>query len=260
MCGIVGVVSRSAIASDTVERMRDRLAHRGPDHAGLWRSKDGRVCLGHRRLSIIDLDVRSNQPMSSHDDRFKVTLNGEIYNYRALRARLGREGVRFRTESDTEVLIESYRRWGADSLDLLSGMYAFAIWDAQTRRLFCARDRAGEKPFYYAFTAGAFLFASEIKALLEWPELPRRIDYDALIDFLTLGFVADPKSIWLDVRKLPPAHAMVIEIAEDGEPVVCKPRRYWSLPFVSRPKATSPEEIRATLRGAANEMAVADVP
>jgi asparagine synthase (glutamine-hydrolysing) len=211
-------------------------------------------------LSIIDLDVRSNQPMSSHDGRFKVTLNGEIYNYRALRARLEREGVRFRTESDTEVLIEAYRRWGSDCLDLLSGMYAFAMWDAQARQLFCARDRAGEKPFYYAFTGGVFLFASEIKALLEWPELPRRIDYNALIDFLTLGFVADPKSIWLDVRKLPPAHAMIVEFAEDGEPVVCEPRRYWSLAFVSRAKRTRPEEIRATLLEAANEMAVADVP
>ena len=260
MCGIVGVVSKSAIASATVERMRDRLAHRGPDHAGLWRSKNGQVCLGHRRLSIIDLDVRSNQPMSSYDDRFKVSLNGEIYNYRALRARLERDGVRFRTESDTEVLIEAYRRWGFDCLDLLSGMFAFAIWDAQARRLFCARDRAGEKPFYYAFTGGVFLFASEIKALLEWPGFPRRIDYNALIDFLTLGFVADPKSIWLDVRKLPPAHAMTIEIAENGEPIVCEPRRYWSLAFVSRPKGTSPEEIRATLLAAANEMAVADVP
>src|SRR6266478_656387 len=222
---------RSAIASDTVERMRDRLAHRGPDHAGLWRSDDGRVCLGHRRLSIIDLDVRSNQPMSSHDGRFTVTYNGEIYNYRALRACLEREGVRFFTESDTEVLIEAYRRWGAEALDLLSGMFAFAIWDAETRRLFCARDRAGEKPFYYALTGGAFLFASEIKGLLAWPQFPRRIDYEALIDFLTLGFVADPKSIWRDVRKLPPAHTMTVNLPEGGAPVVGEPRRYWSLSF-----------------------------
>ena len=176
MCGIVGAISQSAIEPKIVEQMRDRLAHRGPDHAGLWRSRNGQVCLGHRRLSIIDLDHRSNQPMSSHDDRFQVTLNGEIYNYRSLRTRLGREGVQFRTESDTEVLIEAYRFWGEDSLNLLSGMYAFAIWDAQARRLFCARDRAGEKPFYYAFKAGTFLFASEIKALLEWPQFPRRLD------------------------------------------------------------------------------------
>jgi asparagine synthase (glutamine-hydrolysing) len=260
MCGIVGAISHLAINPKIVEQMRDRLAHRGPDHAGLWRSRNGQVCLGHRRLSIIDLDPRSNQPMSSHDDRFQVTLNGEIYNYRSLRTRLGREGVQFRTESDTEVLIEAYRFWGEDSLNHLSGMYAFAIWDTKARRLFCARDRAGEKPFYYAFKAGAFLFASEIKALLEWPQFPRRLDYNALIDFLTLGFIADPKTIWLDVRKLPPAHSMVVDLNHDGEPIPCKPRRYWSLSFVPRAKATSPEEIRATLLTAAKEMAVADVP
>ncbi len=139
-------------------------------------------------------------------------------------------------------------------------MFAFAIWDAAEGRLFCARDRAGEKPFYYAVTDGAFLFASELKALLEWPEFPRRLDYDALIDFLTLGFVADPKSIWRDVRKLPPAHAMTVELPEGDAPVVSAPRRYWSLSFVSRAGGTGPEEIRETLLRAASEMAVADVP
>jgi asparagine synthase (glutamine-hydrolysing) len=198
--------------------------------------------------------------MSSHDGRFTVTFNGEIYNYRRLRMRLLGEGAQFRTESDTEVLLEAYRYWGADSLDLLSGMFAFAIWDAEARHLFCARDRAGEKPFYYALAGGAFLFASEVKALLEWPEFPKRLDYDALIDFLTLGFVADPKSIWRDVRKLPPAHAMTIELPKSRGPVMREPRRYWSLPFVSRPGGGGEEEIRETLLQAAREMAVADVP
>jgi asparagine synthase (glutamine-hydrolysing) len=260
MCGIVGVISRSAIEPNIVERMRDRLAHRGPDHAGLQSTDDRRVCLGHRRLSIIDLDPRSHQPMSSHDGRFTVTFNGEIYNYRRLRTHLQREGVQFRTESDTEVLLEAYRYWGADSLDFLSGMFAFAIWDAEAGRLFCARDRAGEKPFYYAVAGGAFLFASEIKALLEWPDFPRRLDYDALIDFLTLGFVADPKSIWRDVRKLPPAHSITIELPKCGGPIASEPQRYWSLPFVSRRGGPSQEEIRGTLLQAANEMAIADVP
>src|SRR6266446_1897645 len=120
MCGIVGVVSRSAIASNTVERMRDRLAHRGPDHAGLWRSADGRVCLGHPRLAIIDLDERSNQPLHSHDGRFAVTFNGEIYNCRTIRARLEHLGARFRTETDTEILMEAYRAWGPELLYVLS--------------------------------------------------------------------------------------------------------------------------------------------
>jgi len=261
MCGIVGVLSSSAIAPETVERMRDRLAHRGPDHAGLWQSDDRRVCLGHRRLSIIDLDPRSNQPMTSSDGRLVITFNGEIYNYRAVRTSLEREGIQFQTQSDTEVLLSAYRQWGAESLDRLSGMFAFAIWDGRTRRLWCARDRAGEKPFYYAAVDGAFLFASEIKGLLEWPGFPRRLDYEALIDSLTLGFVADPKSIWRDVRKLPPAHSMIVEFPADAGPIALPPTRYWSLAFASRPGGSrGADDLRQTLLNAANEMAIADVP
>lgn len=182
MCGIVGVLSNAVVERAMVERMRDKLAHRGPDHAGLWQSADGRICLGHRRLAIIDLDVRSNQPMCSHDGRFVVTFNGEIYNYRAVRRELEGEGVLFLTKSDTEVLVEAYRRWGGDSLHHLSGMYAFALWDSQERRLFCARDRAGEKPFYYALVNETFVFASEIKGLLDWPGLERRVDYEVMLD------------------------------------------------------------------------------
>jgi asparagine synthase (glutamine-hydrolysing) len=260
MCGIVGALSASTIPSETVERMRDRLAHRGPDHAGLWRADDGRVCLAHRRLSIIDLDPRSNQPMTSEDGRLVITFNGEIYNYRQVRASLKREGIQFRTESDTEVLLHAYRRWGVDALDRISGMFAFAIWDARARQLFCARDRAGEKPFYYAVVDGAFLFASEIKGLLEWPGFPRNLDYDALIDCLTFGFVADPKSIWRDIRKLPPAHSMTVALPTGAAPEVSAPRRYWSLVFASRPDRPNADEIRQTLLNAANEMAIADVP
>ena len=260
MCGIVGVLDSKPIAPEAVASMRDQLAHRGPDHAGLWRSDDGQVCLGHRRLAIIDLDARANQPMRSHDGRFTVTFNGEIYNFRSVRARLEHEGVQFRTDSDTEVLLEAYRHWGADCLDLLSGMYAFAIWDAEARELFCARDRAGEKPFYYALVDGVFLFASEIKAILAWPGFPRRIDYTAMIDFLTLGFVADPKSIWLDVHKLPPAHTMTVDFPQARTPIVNAPRRYWSIAFTNRPGNVTGEEIRETLLRAAKEMAIADVP
>jgi asparagine synthase (glutamine-hydrolysing) len=259
MCGIVGALSGSPIPADTVARMRDQLAHRGPDHAGLCSAADGRVCLGHRRLSIIDLDVRSNQPMRSADGRFILTFNGEIYNYKAVRGILEREGVAFRTESDTEALLEAYRRWGAAALDRLSGMFAFAIWDELERRLFCARDRAGEKPFYYALVDDTFLFASELKALLEWPDIPRRIDYTALIDYLTLGFVADPKSIWSDIHKLPPAHWLTVDLRPGG-PDVAPARRYWSLLFGSTPRVVTADEIRATLMNAAGEMAIADVP
>ena len=260
MCGIVGVLSTAPVDRALVERMRDKLAHRGPDHAGVWQSPGRNICLAHRRLAIIDLDVRSNQPMCSHDERFVITFNGEIYNYRAIRKELVTGGVQFRTESDTEVLLEAYRLWGPNMLDRLSGMFAFALWDAKTRTLFCARDRAGEKPFYYALVNGTFIFASELKGLLEWPGVGREIDYEALIDFLTIGFVADPKSIWKDVRKLPPAHSIAVVMSENGHAVCSQPYRFWSLPFGGGSIYATPEEIRATLLRAADEMAIADVP
>src|SRR5688572_6116785 len=144
MCGIAGAVAPSPVDTDVVLRMCDRLAHRGPDAAGLWASSDGRVCLGHRRLAIVDLSPDANQPFLSADGRLALTFNGEIYNWQALRAELEEAGVRFRTRSDTEVLIEAYRRWGDACVERLSGMFAFALWDADRRRLFCARDRAGE--------------------------------------------------------------------------------------------------------------------
>ncbi|MEO8523274.1 MAG: asparagine synthase (glutamine-hydrolyzing) [Caldimonas sp.] len=260
MCGIVGVLSRAPVDPAIVEKMRDELIHRGPDHAGRWRSPDGKVCLGHRRLAIIDLDERANQPMVSHDGRFVVSFNGEIYNFRKMRKSLEAAGVRFRTESDTEVLIEAYRSRGASALDELSGMFAFAIWDAAERRLFCARDRAGEKPFYYALCDGEFAFASELKGLLAWPAMRRRVDHESLIDFLTLGYVADPKSIWKDARKLAPAHSMTVEFDAGGSAVASAPVRYWSLPFGARAAPVSGERIRAALLDAADEMAIADVP
>lgn len=260
MCGIVGVVSAGPVDTRVVEAMRDRLAHRGPDHAGIWCSPDRRVCFGHRRLAIIDLDPEANQPLQSHDGRFVVTFNGEIYNYQGLRTQLERDGARFATRSDTEVLVEAYRRWGDAMLEHISGMFAFALWDAKERRLFCARDRAGEKPFYYARTSDAFVFASELKAIAAWPTFERRLDQTALIDFLSLGFVPDPKSIWATARKLAPAHALTVELSGDVFSLG-PPKRYWSLRFCPDPSVRDwSEQIRAGLMAAAGEMAVADVP
>jgi asparagine synthase (glutamine-hydrolysing) len=261
MCGIVGALAPDPVDLDWVARMRDEVAHRGPDHAGIWRGEDGRICLGHRRLAIIDLDVEANQPFHSHDGRFVLTFNGEIYNYRSLRAELQRDGAVIRTKSDTEVLLEAFRRWGERSLERLSGMFAFAIWDRESRRLFCARDRAGEKPFYYAVSGGAFIFGSELKALTAWPRFERRLHHPGVIDFLTLGFVADPKTIWEGCYKLPAAHAMWVDWRPDGPPVVEAPRSYWDLTFdPDTTRADWSDQIRAALTGAAQEMAVSDVP
>jgi asparagine synthase (glutamine-hydrolysing) len=261
MCGIVGVVSMVPVDRRLVERMRDRLAHRGPDHAGLWASDDDRICLGHRRLAIVDLSPAANQPFTSRDGRFVVTYNGEIYNFRGLWDELQRLGSRFDTRSDTEVLVEAFRHWGERCVERLSGMFAFAIWDRLEQRLYCARDRAGEKPFYYAVEEGAFIFASEVKALVLWPGFRRKIHYPALVDYLTLGYVADPKSIWEGCRKLPPAHRMWVEVRPDGPPLAREPSAYWDLQFdpdysVSdwRPR------ILDTLTHATREMSFADVP
>lgn len=259
MCGIVGVIARDPVSIGVVERMRDTLAHRGPDHAGLWHSSDGCVVLGHRRLAIIDLDERANQPMQSRDGRFVITFNGEIYNYRAVRTQLEDDGVAFQTSSDTEVLLEAYRRWGEEGLDHISGMFAFAIWDTERRRLFAARDRAGEKPFYYADLGGTFLFASEVKALAAWPRVARELDFEALIDYLTLGFIADPKSIWRGVRKLAPAHTLSVDWSPLKGPLAGSPERYWALSFEPRRSRIEPGEIRDGLVAAAREMAVSDV-
>ena len=260
MCGIVGAVAIGPVDRLLVERMRDRLVHRGPDAAGLWASDDGRVCLGHRRLAIVDLSPDANQPFVSADGRCVLTLNGEIYNYRTLRSELERDGVRFRTSSDTEVLLAAYGRWGEDCLDRLSGMFAFALWDGANGRLFCARDRAGEKPFHYAVVGDAFVFASELKSLLLWPGFRRELDMRAVADFLSFGFVPDPKTVWVGARKLPPAHALTVELGEGG-PIVGAPAPYWDLAFEPQESVEDwGPGIRDALRRAADEMAYADVP
>jgi asparagine synthase (glutamine-hydrolysing) len=261
MCGIVGAISAKPIDPGTIAEMRDSMAHRGPDHAGLWSAKDSCVCLGHRRLAIVDLNAEANQPFISHDDRFIITFNGEIYNYRSLAHQLRQHGVVFRTQSDTEVLVEAFRHWGQQCLERLSGMFAFAIWDTRERKLFCARDRAGEKPFYYATVNGAFLFASELKAIVAWPEFRKQLHFPALVDFLTFGFVPDPKCVWEGCQKLSPGHFMFVETDSQGAPAIGKPSAYWDMEFAPDDSVSDwGPKILETLQNAAKEMSLADVP
>ena len=260
MCGIVGAVSASPVDRELLARMRDRLIHRGPDAAGLWSAESDRVCLGHRRLTIIDPSPEADQPFVSFDGRSAIVLNGEIYNFRSLRSELELEGVRFRTRSDTEVLLAAYRRWGQACLDRVSGMFAFAVWDGEAKKLFCARDRAGEKPFYYTVAGDTFLFASELKPLLLWSSVRRELDFEAIANFLTFGFIPDPETVWEGVWKLPPAHALTVELGESG-PRVGEPVSYWDLTF--EPDHSVDDwgpPIRSALEHAAGEMAYADVP
>jgi len=261
MCGIVGVVSSAPVERKHIETMRDSMVHRGPDAAGLWISPDALVCLGHRRLAIVDLSPEANQPFVSSDDRFVVTFNGEIYNFRRVREELLARGVVFRTNSDTEVLIEAFRCWGQRCLEKLSGMFAFAILDRTEHTLFCARDRVGEKPFYYAMLNGSFIFSSELKALTHWPGFRKQIHYPALVDFLTFGFVADPKSIWEGCYKLPPGHCMTVGFQSGTVTLEQPPIAYWDVEYDPDYSVGCWESlILETLQAASKEMTVADVP
>jgi asparagine synthase (glutamine-hydrolysing) len=170
MCGIVGMAARSPVdRTDVLTTMRDMLAHRGPDDAGVWWAPDRRVGLANRRLAIVDLSPGGHQPMADVSGQLWITYNGEIYNHRDVRRELEGKGYRFRTESDTEVILGSYRAWGVDCLSHLNGMFAFGLYDSATRRLFLARDRAGEKPLFYWHEPGRLVFASELKALMANP-------------------------------------------------------------------------------------------
>ena len=188
MCGIVGIASIAPVPDRQIfARMRDTLECRGPDGAGEWWSADGRVGLEHRRLAIIDLSPSGAQPMSYASDALHITLNGEIYNYRELRDELAGRGHRFTSTSDTEVLLAAYRQWGVDCLAHLTGMFAFGLYDAAERRLLLARDRAGERPLFYRHAGGRLFFASELKALLLHPAVPREVSADALEFYLAYG-------------------------------------------------------------------------
>ena len=225
MCGICGVcLSDPAGQVDRalVEAMSARLAHRGPDGAGVY--VDSRVGLGHRRLSIIDLNT-GDQPMSSEDGTCVLVFNGEIYNYLELRRELTDQGHRFRTQSDTEVILHLYERHGADCVHRLNGMFAFALWDARARRLFAARDRLGEKPLYYCEQAGRLTFASELKALRCDPSFRPEISVEALDHYLAYGYVPAPYTIFEGVYKLPAGHRLTWQ----GGTLRTDP--YWTVSF-----------------------------
>ena len=224
MCGIVGIATASGSTStEVVTRMRDTPPAR-PDDEDLAEA-DGTVVLGHRRLSIIDL-FRGHQPMADAAAEFQIVFNGEIYNYRELRDELCRLGHRFRSASDTEVILEAYREWDTACIERFNGMFAFALYDRRRRRVFAARDRAGEKPFFYRHAGGAFTFASELKALFADPACSRVVDRDALEAYLAFGYVPHGQCIIRGIRKLPQAHSLTYDVT--GDTLSTWP--YWTLP------------------------------
>jgi asparagine synthase (glutamine-hydrolysing) len=234
MCGIAGWLSRVGAPADQalIERMRDTLAHRGPDDAGAF--VDGPIALGHRRLSVLDTSPGGHQPAFDPAKEIAVVYNGELYNYPALRRHLEERGIALRTRSDTETLPHLWRLYGPEMVARLRGMFAIALWDRRSRTLFLARDRFGQKPLYYAVLPDRVVFASELKALLEDPAVPRRVGLRALRDYFALGFVPDPRTIYEAVRKLPPAHTLTIRAAggaAERPAAIPEPSRYWEFLF-----------------------------
>lgn len=262
MCGIAGhfnlaAPTSRADAEAVARRQIALLGHRGPDATGLW-SAPG-VTLAHARLAIIDTRAAANQPMLDAVGDTAIVFNGEIYNFQEVRANLEARGHRFRTRSDTEVIVEGYRAWGDDVVQHLRGMFAFALYDRRRDRLLIARDRLGKKPLIWAEIGGHLAFASEIRGVLAFPGAERRPDLAAIHDYLTFQYVPSPQTAFAGVHKLAPAH---LAVAERGRPLAV--RRYWSLPPAAdgpaRPDSEVMEELVAALETATRLRMIADVP
>src|SRR5579884_1335453 len=249
MCGLCGVVAPgSPPERESVERMLDGLAHRGPDGRGVY--ADEGVCLGHLRLAIIDLSDAGLEPFASDDGALQLVYNGELYNYLELRKELRAKGHRFRSETDTEVLLAGYREWGPRCVARFNGMWAFAIWNAELRTLFASRDRLGVKPFYYRLDGDRFAFASEPWVLAD----DRRANRRAVRDYIEQGYLdEDDETFFASVKRLPPAH--LLELGPHG----LRLERYWTLePHEAPPDAA--EAVRATFLDAVRLQLRADVP
>ena len=240
--------------------MRDALSHRGPDDQGVWRSSDGAIVLGHRRLSIIDLSPGGHQPMSDAAAGCHIVFNGEIYNFQEIRDELSARGHAFRSASDTEVLIEAYRAWGTQCLSRLNGMFAFVLYDEAKRLLFAARDRAGEKPLFYTHANGRVAFGSELKALLTDGAVPRRVDPWALDYYLAFGHVPFDRCMLAGIQKLPAAHALAYDLDKN----ILRTWPYWTLPAASGEPAASVDDLTAMLEqrllDSVRMRLIADVP
>jgi asparagine synthase (glutamine-hydrolysing) len=258
MCGIAGRFNfdpAQPVDRQRLSSMTDVLAHRGPDGQGLY--IDAGIGLGHRRLSIIDLATGA-QPLTNEDGTVWVVFNGEIYNFAEIRSELETFGHRFRTHSDTEVIVHAYEQWGARAVDRFRGMFAFAVWDARKRRLLVARDRLGIKPLYYAVRRDAVVFASEIKSLLEDPDVPREWSAEAIDAYLALQYVPAPATVYKAIRKLPAGHLL---IAENGGTSV---QQYWDLTFTGDGDPSREEEYLEQLDALVTESVrlrlLSDVP
>ena len=262
MCGITGIVDTLGgrpVNESLLRAMNESISHRGPDGDG-FHVEPG-VGFGHRRLSIIDL-TGGKQPLYNEDGTVVVTFNGEIFNFMEVEKELVARGHTFRTRCDTEVIVHAWEEWGERCLDRFNGMFAFALWDQRQQTLFMARDRLGVKPLYYAELAdGRLLFASELKALLVHPDVPRRIDPRAVEEYFTFGYVPDPKTIYADVKKLEPGAYLRLKRGQRR----AVPVRYWDVPLMGERESPGPEsawqgDLRDRLRESVRKRLVSDVP
>lgn len=273
MCGLAGILdTKRALPHDELEstarRMADTLRHRGPDDDGIWIDAEEGLALGHRRLSIIDLSVEGRQPMVSAEGRYVAVYNGEVYNHPLLRDQLDGLGHRFRSHSDTEILLAAVRQWGVEgAVERFVGMFALAIWDRESRSLSLVRDRLGIKPLYYGWVEGRFLFASELRAFRACRGFPAEIDREALTLYFRLGYVPSPYSIYRGIRKLKPGTILRVAARAPGED--SDPIPYWSAQQVAedgcRAEVDAPEEavvdeLEAHLRRAVSQRLISDVP
>jgi asparagine synthase (glutamine-hydrolysing) len=280
MCGIAGLIdTHRRLNGDGLRAaargMSDAMLHRGPDDGGTWHDAEQGIAFGHRRLSIIDLSPAGHQPMASHDGRYVICYNGEIYNFQDLRAELDGKKIPFRGHSDTEVLLAAVVEWGvAETLKRCNGMFAFALWDRIERCLYLSRDRLGEKPLYFGWNAGAFLFGSELKALAAWPGFAPEIDRGALALSLRHNYIPAPYSIYRGIYKLPPATLLRLNPAlQASDPGLSEIARhfepYWSAREAAEQGCANPfqgsdddavEALDACLRDAVASRMVSDVP
>ncbi|MBI4744689.1 MAG: asparagine synthase (glutamine-hydrolyzing) [Actinobacteria bacterium] len=263
MCGICGIFNFSGkyeITDSLITKMRDTMIHRGPDGFGNWISEDKKVGFGHRRLSIIDLSESAGQPMSNEDDAVWIVFNGEIYNHSEIRAELEKAGHFFKTDhSDTEVILHSYEEWELDCVHRFRGMFAFAIFDRNKKRLLLVRDRIGIKPLYYTKVNGSFIFASEIKSLLSLPEVKREVNEEAFYHYLSFLTTPAPSTLFKNIYKLPAGHMFLVD--EHGS---CEMKEYWDV-FTNVSPTNESEEIIAgnildSLRESIKYRMVSDVP
>ena len=262
MCGIAGFVTLSPSGSDnTVLRsMMDVIAHRGPDDSGVYH--DGWARLGHLRLSIIDTSVAGHQPMANETGDAWIVYNGEVFNHADLRPALERAGHRYQSHCDTETILHSWEEYGAECVTRYRGMFSFVIWDKVRRRLFCARDRLGIKPFYYFWDGCTFAFASEIKALFEHPSIRPALREDALPEYLAFGYGSSQETMFQGIRKLMPGHTLELDLQSGSpEPVI---RQYWDIPVPGAQERRSDREWIAETRRRVEESVqmrlMSDVP